>query len=90
MEKEKIIWPETPSEENSELKELLLQNISATEVLQKDMRKILRNMRIRLIFSIIGIIIILAPTILAFIYLPQFIGQYVDYFKIINNFTNKI
>jgi hypothetical protein len=87
MVKEKSIFADTPQAED-DLRQLVLKNIEATEALQKSVNKILRSMRFKLIFSIAWVfILVIAPTIVAFLYLPQFMEQYMNYLQTIGGLT---
>jgi hypothetical protein len=60
-----------------EIKKLTKENSGAIHLLAEDMAKIKRYMRIRMIINIVWIIIVVLPAVVALIYLPSFISNYI-------------
>ena len=60
---------------SDEIKSLLEENLKLSKEIQATSLKIRRYMKIRMILGIIWIILILAPIILALIWLPPFLEQ---------------
>jgi len=71
----KIPIKEMPVNYN-QLLELMAKNFSITEELKIEIHAIRRYMRMRTIISVIWIIVIVAPTIVALFYLPQLLHGY--------------
>ena len=68
-------------EDIKDLKRLVEENAEALEQIKMEVEKIRTHMRIRTIVTILWIIAVLAPAILAIIYLPSFIGDYLASFN---------
>ncbi len=62
--------------EQESLGSLLKENLRYSQAIYADTVKIRRYMRWRMIFNLIWLVIVLAPIILAFIYLPPFFKQF--------------
>ena len=63
--------------------ELLQQNLAATLELREDIKRVRRYMVWRTIWSIIWIIMVIAPAFWAALYLPTIMKDYENYFKIL-------
>ena len=71
---------------NQKIEGLLEMNLKAMEGVRADVADIKKYFRWRAIMTIIWIIIVVAPTILAIVYIPTFIKSYIgtDLLKILN------
>jgi|GEM_PF-1411588 len=56
--------------QNSELRKLIVDNLAETKMLREEIISVRRFMKTRTIISIIWIIVVLLPTILAIFYIP--------------------
>lgn len=69
------------AEEKKNLESLLKENLELTRAMARDMKKIKRFMVWRMIASWLWLIIIIAPIILAAIYLPPVFKDIVDAYR---------
>jgi len=60
---------------NDDLKKLLEENLAKNETVYQEMKKIKRYLLITQILSLVKILIIVVPIILAVIYLPPFLND---------------
>lgn len=67
--------------EKSNLEDLLKENIRYSRAIFSDIQKIKRHMMWRTIFNVAWLILVLAPLIVAFFWLPQVIGDLLAQFQ---------
>lgn len=65
----------TDINQEDELKKLMIENLADTKILKEEMAKIHSYMRWRTIISIVWIIIVVAPAVLAAFYIPSIISN---------------
>ncbi len=65
-------------QEFSEIKELLKKNIEISNEILESTQKTRRYIKIRMIMGIVWILVILAPIILAIIWLPPYIKEFME------------
>ncbi len=70
-----------PSEASSELLGLLRANLEKSEEVLKISREIKKYMRLQNIWGTLRLLLIVAPIILGFIYLPPLIQEYLSSYK---------
>lgn len=68
-------------EDLKEIKRLLEENAEAIDQVQLELEKIRSYFKIRIFITIIWIIAVTAPAVLAFIYLPSFISDHLGTIK---------
>jgi len=68
-------------EEQSELKKLLAENLRYNKAIYADTQKIRRYMFWRMIINIVWIIIIILPIIVAIIWLPPLLGNFISQYE---------
>jgi len=75
-----------PASSDQKIEGLLEMNLKAMEGIRADVASIKKYFRLRAIMTVVWIIIVVAPTILAIIYIPTFIKSYIgtDLLKILN------
>ena len=60
---------------DEEIKKLLAENLAKSEEMYELMRKLKRYLLVAQIFSVLKLLLIVVPIILAIIYLPPFLGD---------------
>ena len=75
-----------PETDFNQIKELLEKNLAETAEVKEEISHIRRYLRLRLIFNVVWIIIVLAPAVFAIFYIPTLIKDLVgdgDIFKLL-------
>ena len=65
----------------SQLEDLLKENLRYNRAIFADLQKVKRHMRWRTIFNIVWLILILAPLLLAIFWLPEIIADFLKQFQ---------
>lgn len=66
---------------NEEIKKLLEENLELTRETQKMVKKVKNHIVLEQFFSIIKILIIVVPLILAYLYLPTILKPYIEQYQ---------